>query len=120
MGVTHMTMAATVIIADEHFEPVGESALDDRNRVTLSKAVEQLRARIGDAALGRVHLSVAINSVGQILLTPEVPVPAHEAWLARNPVALGQVREGIAQAGRGEARSAGSFAEFADDDLTDE
>lgn len=119
MGITHLSMATT-IIADEHFRPVGESSLDERNRVTLSKAVEQLRALIGDTALSRVHLSVAINSVGQILLTPHVPVAAHEAWLLRNPVALSKVREGIAQAGRGEATSAGSFAEFADDDLTEE
>jgi len=118
MGIAHLAMA-TDIIADEHFEAVGESRLDERNRVTLSKAVEQLRALIGDAALSRVHLSVAINSVGQILLTPHVPVPAHEAWLLRNPTALSKVREGIAQAGRGEAVPAGSFAEFADDELNE-
>lgn len=119
MGVTHLAMATT-LIADEHFETVGESGLDDRNRVTLSKAVEQLRTLIGDVSLARVHLSVSINSVGQILLTPHVAVAAHEAWLLRNPVALSQVGEGIAQAGRGEATASGSFAEFADDDLTDE
>jgi len=118
MGITHLSMA-TSIIADEHFEPVGQSGLDERNRVTLSKAVEQLRALIGDDALSSVHLSIAINRVGQILLTPEIRIPAHEAWLLRNPVAMAQVREGIAQAGRGEASPAGSFAEFVDDDLTD-
>ena len=88
--------------------------------MTLSNAVEQLRALLGDAALSTVHLSISINRVGQILLTPEVRVPAHEAWLLRNPAALVQVREGIEQAGRGEASPEGSFAEFADDDLTDE
>ena len=119
MGITHPPMATSIII-DEHFQPVGKSGLDERNRVTLSKAVERLRALIGDAALSRLHLSIAINRVGQILLTPEVRVPAHEAWLLRSPVALAQVREGIAQAARGEAADAGSFAEFAEDDLTDE
>lgn len=53
-------------------------------------------------------------------MTPEVPVPAHEAWLFQNPKALAKVREGIAQAGRGEVRRVGSFAHFADDDVTDE
>lgn len=43
---------------------------------------------------------MAINSARQILLTPEVPVPAREAWLYRNASALGKVRDGIAQAGR--------------------
>jgi hypothetical protein len=119
MGITHLSMA-TSIIADEHFQLVGESGLDERNRVTLSKAVEQLRALLGDVALSRVHLSVAINGVGQILLTPQVRVAAHEAWLLRNPEALSKVREGIAQAGRGETVPGGSFAEFADDDLADE
>lgn len=60
------------------------------------------------------------NSVGQILLTPHVTVPAHEAWLMRNPAALSKVREGIAQAGRGEARRSRSFAEFADEDVSDD
>lgn len=111
---------ATTILVDENFEPVGETGLDERDRVTISQAVEQLRKRIGDVAMSRVQLSVSINTVGQILLTPHVPVPAHEAWLLRNPAALSGVHEGIAQAGRGEATGAGSFGEFADDDLTEE
>jgi len=109
----------TPAIVDEHFEPAGESTLDDRNRVTLSRAVDQLRSLLGDEALARVRLTVSINKVGQILLTPEVPVPAHEAWLFQNPAALAKVREGIAQAGRGEVRHVDSFAEFADDDVTE-
>lgn len=111
---------ASTVIADENFEPVGETALDECDRVTISQAVEQLRRMIGIAAMSRVRLSVSINSVGQILLTPHVPVAAHAAWLLRNPAELSKVREGIAQAGRGEIARGGSFAEFADDDRTEE
>lgn len=116
MGVAHHPMAKT-IVADVHFEPVGWSALARRSRVTVSTAVEKLRSVLGDTDLSGLQLSVAINDAGQILLTPELRVPAHEVWLPPSPTLLAQVREGIAQAGRGEARTIGSFAEFAEEDL---
>ena len=104
-------------ILDERFEPAGEGTLDDRNRVALTKAVGALRARLGDIA--GVRFDIHVNSVGQVLLSPAVSIPAHEAWLFRNPAALAQVREGLAQAKRGEKADWPSFAKYADDKLSD-
>ncbi len=41
------------------------------------------------------------NSTGQIVLDPQVSVPAAEAWLFNNPEALALVRQGLAEAARG-------------------
>ena len=107
-------MAVTAIL-DEHFEPAGEGVLDERNRVALTRAVEALRARLGDIA--GVRFEISYNRAGQVLLSPAVSVAAHEAWLYRNPRALARVREGLEQSARGETASWGSFAKHANDDL---
>jgi len=41
------------------------------------------------------------NSVGQIILDPQVTIPASEAWLFNNPDALEAVRRGLADAEQG-------------------
>ena len=113
-GPWEAAMAATAIL-DEHFEPAGEGTLDERNRVALTKAVEALRARLGD--LAGVRFEISFNRAGQVLLSPAVSVAAHEAWLYRNPRALAQVREGLTQSAHGETAAWGSFAKYADEDL---
>jgi len=41
------------------------------------------------------------NSVGQIVLDPQVTIPASEAWLFNNPDALASVRRGRSDAAQG-------------------
>ena len=41
------------------------------------------------------------NSLGQIVLDPQVTIPASEAWLFNNPKALASVRRGLADAAQG-------------------
>ena len=41
------------------------------------------------------------NSAGQIVLDPQVAVPASEAWLFKNPDAIASVRRGLAEAAQG-------------------
>ena len=41
------------------------------------------------------------NEAGQILLDPQVMVPASEAWLFRNPEALASVKRGLVDAAEG-------------------
>ena len=111
VGVTNV--ATSMRLVEKDFQPVGESRLDERNRVALTKAVGVLRKVVGDVA--RLRFMVYANKAGQILLSPEVPVPAREAWLYRNPEALASVRRGIVQSGRGEGRVR-CFAKYATDD----
>ena len=41
------------------------------------------------------------NSLGQILLDPQITIPASEAWLFNNPDALSLVRQGLADVADG-------------------
>ena len=41
------------------------------------------------------------NSIGQIILDPQVTIPASEAWLFNNPDALSLVRQGLSDAAQG-------------------
>lgn len=41
------------------------------------------------------------NSAGQIVLDPQVTIPASEAWLFNNPDAIASVRRGLSDAAQG-------------------
>lgn len=107
---------AAVTVLDENFEPAGEGALDTKNRVPVTKALGTLRDLFGED-LSQLRFEVASNKAGQILLSPVIPVPAHEAWLYKNPDALAKVRTGLAQAAHGKLRDLGSFVKHVKDDL---
>ena len=64
---------------------------DAQKRITLPKNLVQ----------EGIFFRMSYNSIGQILLEPQVPIPASEAWLFKNPEALASVRRGIADAAAG-------------------
>jgi hypothetical protein len=66
---------------------------DAKKRVTLKKI---------DLQEG-VTYHVYSNSTGQILLDPQVTIPASEAWLFNNAKALTSVRRGLSDAAQGKA-----------------
>jgi hypothetical protein len=81
---------------------------DAKKRVTLGKALTGLDED--------VRFDVYQNDSGQIVLDPQVSIPASEAWLYRNPEALASVRRGLQQAVEGKTISLGSFARYADEE----
>jgi hypothetical protein len=82
-----------MVIREMDFEKIADSIKpDNRKRVGLGK----LQIQEG------VMYSMYTNSTGQILLDPQMLVPAHEAWLYKNPKAIASVRRGLAQAAQGE------------------
>jgi hypothetical protein len=81
---------------------------DAKKRVTLGKALAGLDEE--------VRFDVYRNETGQIVLDPQVSVPASEAWLYRNPQALAVVRRGLQEAAEGRTISLGSFASYADEE----
>lgn len=107
------------ILLNENFKRIGDVALDERKRVSLTRALESLKERLGDKNEldSAIRFGVYVNDAGQVLLSPEVSVPMHEAWLLRNPEALAKVKEGIRQASEGQLESIGSFAKYADDEI---
>jgi hypothetical protein len=80
---------------------------DSKRRLTLGKALAGLDED--------VRFDVYRNASGQIVLDPQVSIPASEAWLYRNPKALVAVRRGLQEAADGKAASVGSFAKYADE-----
>jgi hypothetical protein len=82
----------TRIIKDTEFERVAEGVKPDaKKRVVLPRS----QVREG------VTYHIYTNSIGQIVLDPQVTIPASEAWLFKNPEALASVRRGLADVAEG-------------------
>jgi len=80
------------IIKDTDFQRIAESVKPDaKKRVVLPK----IQVPEG------VTYHIYSNSIGQIILDPQVTIPASEAWLFNNPDALASVRRGLNDAAQG-------------------
>lgn len=73
------------------------------------------RITLGSLAAGVSSFIVSKAPNGAFLLEPMVEIPAREKWLFDHGSALASVRAGLEQSGKGEVRSRGSFAKYADD-----
>ena len=82
----------TTIIKDEELIRIpGSVKPDSKKRVVLPSFLVR----------EDIIYHVYSNSVGQIVLDPQVTIPASEAWLFNNPDALASVRRGLLDAARG-------------------
>lgn len=59
------------------------------------------RIALGDFAKGISSFRISQQKDGRLILEPFREIPAREAWLYENPVALGKVRKGLKDAGAG-------------------
>jgi len=81
-----------MIIKDTDFKRIGESIKPDaKKRVVLPKL----------QVLEGVTYHIYSNSIGQIILDPQVTIPASEIWLFNNPDALASVQRGLSDAAQG-------------------
>jgi hypothetical protein len=81
-----------VNIKDKDLIRVGKGVRpDSRKRIILPGAVVQ----------DNVTYFVYHNRFGQIVLDPQVTIPAYEAWLFNNPKALALVQQGLSDAAQG-------------------
>lgn len=82
----------TVIIKDTDFKRVAESVKPDaKKRVVLPKLMIQ----------EGITYHIYANNLGQIVLDPQVTIPASEVWLFNNTKALESVRRGLSDAAKG-------------------
>jgi len=80
------------IIKDVDLTIVAESVKPDaKKRVILTKVPMEKG----------VTYHIYMNSFGQIVLDPQVTIPASELWLFNNPVALASVQRGLSDAAQG-------------------
>ncbi len=109
MGYT-MTMAKkpkySEVVREGTFQDYGAVKSDAKHRVVLKDPVHEFY---------RIYR----NPAGQILLDPQVMIPAQEAWLFKNKKALDSVRRGLKQLGEGKFIKMPSFAKYADIKLDD-
>ena len=79
-------------VKDQDFEKVADSVKpDSKKRVVL----QHIPIQKG------ITYHIYKNSSGQIVLDPQVTIPASEIWLFNNPEALTSVRRGIVDAEQG-------------------
>ncbi|MGC1677618.1 MAG: hypothetical protein WA740_08795 [Candidatus Binataceae bacterium] len=110
-------MSKSATFLNEDFRRIGDVALDERKRVSLTKALASLKKTFGNQLDAALRFGVYVNEAGQVLLSPEVSVPMHELWLYRNPEALKMVLKGLDEARAGKVKDLGSFGKYVDDDL---
>jgi hypothetical protein len=83
----------SMVIKDEVFEKVADSVKPDSKRRVVLQSVH-----IEEGTTYHIY----INKMGQIVLDPQVTIPASEIWLFKNPEALASITRGLFQAAQGE------------------
>lgn len=91
---------------DAKFKEVGRVKLDSKKRVSIPKSLRENKTD---------SYRVFVNQAGQIVLDPQVSIPANEAWLYKNQKALSQVRQGLDDLKHKRLVKRGSFAKYARD-----
>jgi hypothetical protein len=103
---TFTTGEVKMVIKDTNFEIVANGVKpDSKKRIVLP------RVTVAEGVTYHIYH----NSLGQIVLDPQVSIPAYEAWLFRNPEALASVTQGLLESAQGLTKSRGSFAKYAKD-----
>ena len=94
------------IVKDMHFEEVAQVKLDAKRRITLGKKKNMIKANI---------YKVYRNAIGQIILDPQVTIPAHEQWLFKNKDAAQKLKAGLEDAKKGRlVKAPEDFSKYAD------
>lgn len=94
------------IIRDNKLTKVAEGVkLDTKRRVLLPK---------NSARAGTIY-HIYTNNYGQIILDPQVTIPASELWVFQNKGILDSLDRSMAQSKQGQTIDRGSFSEYARD-----
>ncbi len=75
---------------------------DTRKRVVLPAALVQKD----------IMYHIYYNSIGQILLDPQVTIPASELWVFENKDILASIDKGMAESSNGQVIKRNSFARY--------
>jgi hypothetical protein len=93
----------TNVIKDNNFKEVSRHVKPDiKKRVCLPKTLVQ----------SGIVYRILHNSAGQILLDPQVTIPASELWLFKNKGILESIDKGMAESAKRRTTSRGSFAKY--------
>jgi hypothetical protein len=95
------------VVRDDAFAEVAEVWVDSKNRIALGRA----------GSLRMSSYKVYKNTHGQIILDPQVTIPAAELWLFRNKNARRLVQKGLEDAKKGRLAPADEDYSKYNDDL---
>jgi hypothetical protein len=84
-----------MVIKDLNFEKIADSVKPDAKKRVILQHVE---------IQSGVTYHIYKNSLGQIVLDPQVTIPASEVWLFNNPEALASVKCGLLEAAQGKVK----------------
>lgn len=87
-----VTMKTIDILKGQDFKQINEVKADSKNRVCIGKPLAKI-------------YKVYQNSTGQIILDPQVTVPASEVWIYQNKHVLKLIQDGLEDAKSGNVRS---------------
>jgi len=92
-----------IIIKDTDLTKVAEGVKPDaKKRVVLPKSL------VGEGITYHIYS----NSLGQIILDPQVTIPASELWVFENKDILASIDKGMAESANGQVIKRGSFAKY--------
>lgn len=92
----------------EMFMLVDTRTLDSKHRITVGGKLQKLM-------MGKMKVDsyqVFVGKKGDILLRPAVSVPSSEAWVYRNPEAIGRIRQGLKEAREGKTEKVDDLESF--------
>jgi len=96
----------TASFAKQDFQMVDDRILDSKGRITIAQ--EWL---LNTSSPTR-SFKIFRNSEGDLLLRPEVSIPAREAWLFSNPAMAASLQRGIGQIEEGKGEIVGDLNDF--------
>ena len=95
-----------IILRDNELIKVADSVKPDaKKRVLLPKSI----------TVEDITYHIYINSVGQIILDPQVTIPASELWVFKNNDILESIDRGMAESVDGQGTRRGSYAKYVKD-----
>jgi len=94
------------IIKDKDFTGIDKSVKPDTKRRVVLPAV-----LVKEGITYRIYT----NSDGQIVLDPQVTIPASELWVFENKDILASIDKGMAESANGQVINRGSFAKYIKD-----
>jgi hypothetical protein len=96
------------ILKDEKLTKIADSVKPDaKRRVYLP----------GIVLKEGVSYHIYSNSLGQIVLDPQITIPASEAWLFENKAALASIDQGMTESAQGKVVKRGSFNQVKADEV---
>jgi hypothetical protein len=95
------------IIKDTNYQKIAENYKPDtKRRILLPRSI----------AVEGITYHVYVNDSGQIILDPQVTIPASELWVFQNKEILASIDKGMTESINGQAVKHGSFAKYAKDE----